>query len=312
MDFVEEVLRFLTERMQIEAEWAVQERTSFAWWAHTLAQRVWVAEPREFQGVELRTLHIETDLLAGVPMNSLTWARLAGVNRYASLSAYVADSGAGTIRLHASVCLTSENWLLARSIALHAMALQMADAHAEAAELADAFGGHVDVSPHPQRGVRERADEMVGILEIYQQRGERESPFDEDEIAGLVHLEPRPWLMAANQPRQLHADLEFATGAQARLECDAAARHASLGSGLQLRLLLPIEPDEAIAQKLNGNERLEPDAHQLGAWCVDPERGLMFGGFVPAAAYTPGLSRALVYHLSAKNDWARALLFPAA
>ena len=63
MDFVEEVLRFLTARMQIEAEWAVQEQTSFTWWAHTLAQRVWVAPPREFQGVELTTLHIETDLL---------------------------------------------------------------------------------------------------------------------------------------------------------------------------------------------------------------------------------------------------------
>ena len=63
-------------------------------------------------------------------------------------------------------------------------------------------------------------------------------------------------------------------------------------------------------QKLNANECLEPDAHQLGAWCVDEERGLMFAGFVPAAAYMPGLSRALVYHLSAKNEWARALLFP--
>ena len=50
MDFVEEVLRFLTARMQIEAEWAVQEQTSFTWWAHTLAQRVWVAPPRERAG----------------------------------------------------------------------------------------------------------------------------------------------------------------------------------------------------------------------------------------------------------------------
>ena len=90
MDFVEEVLRFLTARMQIEAEWAVQERTSFTWWAHTLAQRVWVAPPREFQGVELTTLHIETDLLADVPMEAATWARLASVNQYATLSAYVA------------------------------------------------------------------------------------------------------------------------------------------------------------------------------------------------------------------------------
>jgi hypothetical protein len=313
VDFVEEVLKFLTARMQIEAEWAVQERTSFTWWAHSLAQQVWVAEPREFQGVELHTVHIETHLLRDVPMNTSTWARLANMNQFATLSAYVADATAGTIRLHSSVSLTSENWLLARSIALHAMALQMADAYAEAAELAEAFGGEVDATPHPRQGLRERPDEMVGILEIYQQRGEGESPFNEDEIAQLVHLEPRPWVMAANEPQKLHADLEFASGdVHARLEFDASERHASLGSGLQMRLLLPVEPDEAIAQKLNANECLEPDAHQLGAWCIDAERGLMFTGFVPAAAYSPGLSRALAYHLSAKNEWARAILFPSA
>jgi len=313
VDFVEEVLRFLTARMQIEAEWAVQERTSFTWWAHSLAQRVWVAEPREFQGVELRTVHIETDLLAGVPMDASTWARLAGMNRFATLSAYVADPAAGTIRLHASVSLTSENWLLARSIALHAMALQMADSHAEATALAEAFGGRVAATPHPRQGPRERPDEMIGIVDVYRQRGDGESPFNEDEIAQLVHLEPRPWIMAANEPQKLHADLEFAEdGVHARLELDASERHDALGSGLQMRLMVPVEPDEAIAQKLNANECLEPDAHQLGAWCVDPERGLMFTGFVPAAAYTPGLSRALAYHLSAKNEWARAILFPSA
>ena len=312
MDFVEEVLKFLTARMQIEAEWAVQEKTSFTWWAHTLAQRVWVAPPREFQGVELTTLHVETDLLAGVPMTDSTWTRLANVNQYATLSAYVANTAAGTIRLHSSVSLTSDNWLLARSIALHAMALQMADAYAEAPELAQAFGGRIAASPHPHHGLRDQPDEMVGILEIYSQRGDGESPFNADEIAALVHLEPRPWAMAANELHRLDADLEFATGVHARLEIDASERHASLGSGLQMRLLLPVEPDEAIAQKLNANECVEPDAHQLGAWCVDPERGLMFTGFVPAAAYAPGLARALVYHLSAKNEWARALLFPSA
>ena len=311
MDFVEEVLKFLTARMQIEAEWAVQERTSFTWWAHSLAQRVWVAPPREFQGVELRTVHIETDLIADVPVNSSTWARLANVNQFATLSAYVANTAERSVRLHSSVSLTADNWLLARSIALHAMALQMADAYAEAPELAKAFGGRVAATPHPRNGMRESPDEMVGIVEIYQQRGEGDSPFGTDEIAELVHLEPRPWVMAANEPQRLLAALEFAEDLPARMELDASERHPSLGSGLQLRLMLPVEPDEAIAQKLNANECLEPDAHQLGAWCVDPERGLLFTGFVPAAAYTPGLSRALAYHLSAKNEWARALLFPA-
>lgn len=311
MDFVEEVLRFLTARMQIEAEWAVQEKTSFTWWAHQLRQRVWVAEPREFQGVELRTLHIETDLLADVPIDASTWTRLSNINQFATLSSYVADTAQQTIRLHASVSLTEENYLLARSIALHAMALQMADSYAEAAQLAEAFGAKVAATPHPIQGLRAKPDEMVGILEIYQQRGEGESPFGSDEIAELVHLEPRPWTMAANELHRLDADLEFATDMPARLELDASERHASLGSGLQMRLLLPVEPDEAIAQKLNANECLEPDAHQLGAWCVDSVRGLMFTGFVPAAAYTPGLARALTYHLAAQNEWARSVLFPA-
>src|SRR5215213_7140788 len=167
--------------MQIEAEWAVQEKTSFTWWAHALAQRVWVAEPRELQGVTMRTLHIETDLLADVPMTVSTWARLANVNQFATLSAYVADTSCGRVRLLSSVSLTEENWLLARSIALHAMALQMADAYAEASELGAALGGRVDGTPHPQRGLRETPDEMVGILEIYQQRGDGESPFTADE-----------------------------------------------------------------------------------------------------------------------------------
>jgi hypothetical protein len=311
MDFVEEVLRFLTARMQIEAEWAVQEKTSFTWWAHQLKQRVWVAEPREFQGVELRTLHIETDLLADVPIDASTWTRLSNINQFATLSSYVADPTRHTIKLHASVSLTAENHLLARSIALHAMALQMADSFAEAPQLAEAFGARVDATPHPLQGLRARPDEMVGILEIYQQRGEGESPFGPDEIAELVHLDPRPWTMAANELHRLDADLDFATDLPARLELDASERHASLGSGLQMRLMLPVEPDEAIAQKLNANECLEPDAHQLGAWCVDAERGLMFTGFVPAAAYVPGLARALTYHLAAQNEWARSVLFPA-
>ena len=311
MDFVEEVLRFLTARMQIEAEWAVQEQHSFTWWAHTLAQRVSVAPAREVMGVEVRTLHIETDLLTGVPMTAATWAGLAGINRFATLSAYVADRAQGTVRLHASVSLTPENWMLARSIALHAMALQMADAFAERDELARAFGARVNATPHPRRGLREQPDEMIGVLEIYQQRGEGESPFDADEIAGLVQLEPRPWLLASNQLHRLDADLEFAPDRPARLELDAAERHASLGSGLQMRLLLPVEPDDQIAQKLNANECIEPDAHQLGAWCVDEDKGVMFTSFVPAAAHTPGLARALVYHLSARNEWARAVLFPA-
>lgn len=311
MALVEEVLGFLTSRMQIDAEWAVQEKTSFTWWPSRLAQRVWAAPPRELQGVGLTTIHIETALLADVAGDTATWQRLARVNGFASMSAYVADTSARTVRLHASVSLTGDNWLMGRALALHAMALQAADAHAEADQLAEAFGARVDATAHPTSGARARPDEMMGIAEVYQERGAGDSPFTPEELAHLVHLEPRPWMMAANHLRRLEADLEFAANLPSRLEIDADEPHAALGHGLQLRLILPVDPDPLLAQRLNAAECLEPDAHQLGAWCVDEERGLLFNAFVPAAAYAPNLSRALVYHSSARNDWARALLFPA-
>jgi hypothetical protein len=148
------------------------------------------------------------------------------------------------------------------------------------------------------------------VVEIYQQRGQDPSPFTTETLAQLVHVEPRPWLMAASEPDRLIADLEFATGQPARLEMDASVVHPALGSGLQLRLLIPVEPDAAIAQRLNANEVAQPDAHQLGAWCIDPERGLGFAAFIPSAAYVPELLRSLVYHSAARNEWARDLLFP--
>lgn len=304
------LINFLIDRLQIENEWFEGRGRGFAWWAGALAQRVYLGAPRTVHGVTVTTLHLETDLLADVPLSSVAWQRLASINRLATLSAYVADVQTRTIRLHASVTLTDDNWLMARTLALHAMALQVADAHAEAAELAKAFGGRVDESAHPSAGPRQRPDEMLGVVEIYQQRGQDPSPFTTEALAQLVHVEPRPWLMAANEPDRLIADLDFATDQPARLEMDASAVHPALGSGLQLRLLIPVEPDAAIAQRLNANEVALPDAHQLGAWCIDPERGLGFVSFVPSAAFMPELLRSLVYHAAGRNEWARDLLFP--
>ena len=307
---VKRILDFLIDRMQIEDAWSLRDEESLTWWASSLAQRVWAAPARELEGVEVTTLHLETDLLTGVPMDDATWERLAAINRFASMSAYVADQLTASIRLHASVSVTEDNWLMARALALHAMALQSADAHSEAEPLADAFGASIARSGHPDQGLRTEPDDMLGVVEIYQQCGQDDSPFDADELAKLVHLEPRPWLLAANEMHRFDADLPFTNDTTARLEFDNSVRHPSLGSGLQMRLLLPVEPDAAIAQKLNANERLEPDAHQLGAWCVDENDGLLFTAFIPSAAHVKILSRAMAYHMSARNDWAKALLFP--
>ena len=132
------IMRKNFEGLQIDDEWFEWEEQGFRWWAGPLAQRIFVARGRELQGIKVSTLHIETDLLAGVPATAATWERLAAVNRLASLSAYVADVPTGTVSLHASVAVTADNWPMARLLALHATALQVSDAHAEAAELATA------------------------------------------------------------------------------------------------------------------------------------------------------------------------------
>lgn len=312
MSTVGGVLDFVVDRMQIDEAWSLRGERSLTWWASSLAQRIWAPPARQFQDVEFTTLHIETDLLAGVSPDATAWERLAAINRFASLSAYVADPGAQAVRLHASVSLTTDNLPMARALALHAVALQVADAHAEAQALADAFGAQVAASHHPASGPRTTPDEMLGVMGIYQERGQEPSPFAPDELAALVHLDPRPWTVASNAPHRFDAELAFAPGARARIEFDAGPSHPSLGTGLQMRLRLPVEPDAAIAQQLNAAERLAPDAHQLGAWCVDDDLGLLFTGFLPSAAHLPGLSRAMAYHMAARCDWARSLLCPSA
>ena len=245
--------------------------------------------PREFQGVELTTLHIETDLLADVPMDATTWTRLASVNQYATLSAYVADAAQRTDS-PALVGLADGRQLAARaSIALHAMALQMADAYARGGGAGGGVWRHgrgdAASAARPARRSPTRWSASSRSISNAATATRRSTP---TRSRSCVHLEPRPWTMAANELHAAGCGSGIRDRRAARLELDASERHPSLGSGLQMRLLLPVEPDEAIAQKLNANECLEPDAHQLGAWCVDRERGLMFTGFVPGGRVCAG------------------------
>ena len=65
-------LAYIAERMQIDAEWAVETANSITWWAGRLAQRLTLEAPRDVHGVQVVTLHIETDLLKDVPVTATT------------------------------------------------------------------------------------------------------------------------------------------------------------------------------------------------------------------------------------------------
>ena len=112
------LLNFIIDRLQIENDWFEGRGRGFTWWAGALAQRLDLSPPRDLHGVQVTTLHIETDLLSDVTPTNATWQRLASLNRFATLSAYVADTDTRTVRLHASVALTADNWPMARALAL--------------------------------------------------------------------------------------------------------------------------------------------------------------------------------------------------
>ena len=307
-DAATRVLEFLYRRLQIDDEWSQRSMSGFTWWAGELAQRVSVSPSREVEGVAVTTVHVETDVLAGVGVDQDAFARLASINRLATLSAYVASPTLNAIRLHASVSVTEDNWPMARALALHAAAIQVADAHAEAAELAGIFGAVIDRSSPPSQEPRTARDEMLDVLEVYRQHGEGPSPFSTDELASLVHVEPRPWTRASSSFDSLAAELPFDVNVTAHLQLNSAFRHPALGSGLHVRLFIPADASPSIVHYLNESELAQPDAHQLGAWCLDEQRGVAFVTFVPAAAYLPNVSRALVYHMAGRCQWARALL----
>ena len=214
------------------------------------------------------------------------------------------------VRLHASVSLTADNWPLARMLALHAAALQAADAHAEVTPLAEIFGAAADESGHPQHGVRTTLDEMVQVASVYQERGEASSPWSIKEFATLLQLDPRPWLMASSHATGLEATLPFGPDPRvtSQLELDAAYQHPALGSGLHVRLVVPRQPSAATVQRLNAAEVVGPDAHQIGAWGIDDDDRLRYAAFLPSAAYAPHLTPSFVYHMVARNDWAHARL----
>lgn len=308
MEIGQRLVDYVYERMQIDEPWAVRAAQRFTWWGGSLAQRVWAEEPRIVDGVAVTHVHIQTDLLRRVRTTPDTLERLAGINRLATLSAYVADAKSQLVRLHASVSATEDNLPLARLLALHATALQVADAHAEAEALAEIFGGAVDESEHPTSGPRIEEDEMLDVVGVYASRGDAPSPFGVDELAALVRLEPRPWLTASASAQRLDAELAFDGGEPSRLVLDAAYRHPALGSGLHLTLTLPVPALGSRVQGLNAGESNQPDAHQLGGWSASDDNRLRFISFIPAAAYTPNLARALVYHMATRNGWAHALL----
>jgi hypothetical protein len=149
---------------------------------------------------------------------------------------------------------------------------------------------------------------MLGVVEIYQ-RGQDDSPFDTDELATLVHLEPRPWLLAimsciADAELAFTTDTTRVSGSTIRCvtrRWAAGCRYACYCRWSRMRHRAEAECEQAA----------RPDAHQPGAWCVDGTMACCSSRSSLGRAPEDPVTRDGVSH-ERENDWAKALLFPTA
>ncbi|MDE3155368.1 MAG: hypothetical protein KGN76_09710 [Acidobacteriota bacterium] len=312
----------LPRRMQLDERWMIRRPRGFTWWGHTLAQRVWLDAVEDYHGTPIARLHVETDVLRGVPDEAAAIAALVPLNRAASLSSLAVDAD-GRIRLHASIAVTPDNATLAGSLAQHALAIQAADAHIKAAPLAAHLGAQVARSAHPSHGPRAEPDDLLDAIAFYADKGAGPSPFADVDFRAVALMQPRPWVLARTTGDGLEAELPFlgskpsildGTGAAAPetalLQVQTSVRHAQLGAGLLLRLALPVRTGVGVANQLNLAETVRPEGHQLGAWTID-QQNLACYTFVPAVAFAEGLVETLIWHVAARALWARGQVFPA-
>jgi prepilin signal peptidase PulO-like enzyme (type II secretory pathway) len=325
-----EVLDFLFSAMKIDAQWSVREPRAFSWWGHRLVQRVWAEPARLSHDHNIVRIHATTALLRNVPDTPELRLRVATTNKFMSLGALTWSPRTNQILLHSAAYFHAENSPWLKHLFLAAVGLQVADAHIKTDGLAQIFGGEPDVSAHPQSGPRRNPDEILNVIgATFAPAGTGPSPWTESDFKTTAEMIPRPWVLATSGATGLTAEFPFEGDRPALiagraettlLTASTTERHPQLGSGLLLRLELPLnltQQDCADATwTLNSLEASEEThTHALGAWSIGPAApgrpdtySAVFVSFVPAVVYRKGLLDALALAMAVRAKWAAGLL----
>ena len=325
------VIARLARDLLVDDEWIVWHDAGFTWWAYLLAQNVMLDGPFEAtDGALGYTLRIWTDVVRDVKDEAVALDLLASANMYQTLSALVWHPQDRCIREMMSVLVyedTAEDW--APRLALGAV-LQNAAAVARSAELAEAVGGTIAVSSHPDSGVRQKPDEVLAASTATAiPDGMARSKFAGEILNGLVQFNPAPWLVANGDGSGFTAEFECmsaVTGAEAGTGPDPSAPgtsllqvftdqpHPDIGSGalVVLRLLLDIPDDEvpSVTNFLNSSEIDETRVPAIGAWCRNPfsDGGVAHVIFLPSVLARHGILENIANYTAVRSRWVAAVL----
>ncbi len=301
--------------------------SGFVWWPHQLLQRVRAEVGRGSGGLELTRVHAEMLLAQQVEGGGEALAAISRWNaREIGLSAIRWDAESGALSLRSSVYVQGEAWEAPAQRLAHAALLQLSTAERAVEQLLPELKATPAYS-HAEGGrLRETPDALLEAWKPYAARGLEPSPWDVPAFQRLSTMQPPPWLRVNLRGHGLDAELPCPRPGSAEpgvapgtgvalLRLIGSQPHPRLGSGLIAALQLPPDaeprPDRLVATAalLNEAESREWNScDQLGAWCVHPSQGLIFGGFHPALTFQDDSLERLAWQSAQRARWAYAFL----
>ena len=291
MNAGEQVLDFLYRtQLQIDDEWAVRTASGFTWWAAENAQTVEIlTEQTSPEGMSGQLVSVRTEMLSEVVLTDALLADLnAGPMQLASMSGPVYDPDTGTLSL-CSLALVHEDiagWM--GMLLSTAAILQLAEAHYFGEALAEEHGAHTAISGHPDRGVRQEADEMVdAAARIFNEVNREPLLLGESDFADAVDefMQQPPSLGASAGGLGLTVEFPYGDGSSL-CQFIGEEDHPLYGNGLLIVQRFPYSAPSTsagirLALELNRADLTGfPAGYGFGSYFYDDEM-ICFNGFLP-------------------------------
>jgi len=286
------------EQLKINDEWAIRTPKGFTWWADKNAQTIEVIGEETGPNGEIGYLiSVRTEFLCNI---ELTDHSLTAINAllmvFAAMSGPVYDAGKRTLELCSLVRVHPgiSPWM--NSLLSVAAVMQIAEARIMANEAARVLGAQEAVTGHPERGIRQDPDPMVGVVAgLIVPMGKEPCKWSAKDFQDVVdqYMQQPPALGASADGPGCVA--EFPYGEQSSLCLMRADQpHPRYGNGLFLLQSFPVgDMSDAegarLALSLNREElTVKPTGYGFGSF-VYRDRGVHFTGFLPNATYGTGL-----------------------
>jgi hypothetical protein len=312
----DEIVSAVLEGMQVDAGWMYREGSAVDWWPQRLRQRVEHGHSMQHGRSTFYKIRVTTDCLREVEESKELYEYIARYNQDAVLSAMVYHPVTRKLFLASTLHLCGDQPQFGFQIALHTVALQVAEAYV----LVDGFEikgwpkcfvagkrrAQVDESAHPTSGRRVDYDEILGVRGPYLIHGTMPSAFELEWFEALEGLSQTPSVRTTVAENGLTAEFPFGAGpaipampgvrrpSDARtslLRLWSSVCHPRFGSGCLVALDIPdMVTDPKAANALNLWELQSAAPMSLtGGWAWT-ERGCVgyrsfFPSFMAQAAF---------------------------